>query len=243
MMKIKRQHFSSIDSTSKWAKINLNCFDPEALTIISADEQTDGYGRQNRVWVSVPNKSLQLTFVFSVSKLSSDLCNLTQVTTMSVVRVLESFGLSANIHWPNDITINGKKIAGAMCEVTSFEDQQFIILGLGVNINSNTEELSGIDKSCTSIFLEKGETVNIEEVQESIETQFLIDLTLFLEKGFPAFFSVFSEMLCQKKDKKVIVNDFNEVSEGVFHSVNSNGSINVRMPLDEIRTFWAAEIL
>jgi BirA family biotin operon repressor/biotin-[acetyl-CoA-carboxylase] ligase len=85
-----------------------------------------------------------------------------QITLMAAVAVAESLnrktGLDAKIKWPNDILIQGKKIAGILTEIsTEMDVVDFVVVGLGINVNSRREEMpSQIQDIATSIRIESG---------------------------------------------------------------------------------------
>jgi len=68
-MDVVRKHLASVDSTNTYAKAHINEFEPSALTVITADEQTAGRGRGDRVWKSSSGAlDITVTFVFPVPK-------------------------------------------------------------------------------------------------------------------------------------------------------------------------------
>jgi len=96
--------------------------------IIMAEKQTAGRGRYGRSWVSETG-GLYLSWVLPLTKPGY----LIQVASSSVIAVLRLSGLSnCQLKIPNDIIIQGKKIAGILIEQKDF----FSVLGLGVNLNN-----------------------------------------------------------------------------------------------------------
>jgi len=241
-MKTDRHNLDIIDSTNAWAKKNVSSFDPEALTVVTAKEQTASYGRFNRKWLSPPS-NLCITFCVFMPTMRSDTPNIPPVLLLSVVDILEEEELKPTIKWPNDILIGDKKLGGVLCETTPVNGQRAVIIGLGLNVNMEEKELKKIGRPATSLYVETGADHNIDDVIERLEKQFANHLETFLKEGFKPFRDRFAEFLNFKKGAKLRFNDFKNTWEGIFHSLNADNSINIELPLHEIRTFFAGEIL
>ena len=93
--------------------------------IIVADEQTAGRGRFGRSWIS-PNGGLYATVILSSDPL------LSLKAGLAIVRVLRSAGLDAGLKWPNDVLVEGCKIAGILVET----DGELALVGIGLNLMS-----------------------------------------------------------------------------------------------------------
>lgn len=242
-MRIDVHQLDTVDSTNTWARLHAREFDPHALTLVRAAEQTSGRGRFSRKWHSPKDKNLYVTFCFFTPALRPDTPNISQVLILSVVDFLDSLGVKAAIKWPNDVVVGDKKIAGILAEAMPINDQYFIIAGLGLNINMEHDELINIDRPATSLFLETGRTLEPHCVLMEIAEQFREDLQVYLSHGFMPFMKQFADNLCLKRGARLKLKDFKQVWEGVFHSLNTDGSINMELPLKEIRTFLDGEIM
>ena len=146
-MKISYYHFPTIDSTNNFAKQNILQFDPSALTVISATTQTEGRGRYKRVWVS-PEGNVCLTFVLFDDTLDPFFA--TQLASLAVDDMLHEYGVESVIKWPNDLVVKSKKIGGILTE----KSEQALIIGIGLNVSLNSQDVAALEKSATSIYLE-----------------------------------------------------------------------------------------
>lgn len=167
-MQVEKIQFETIDSTNKWAKENLTTLKPDTLHIVRADEQTAGYGRRGHKWVAPKGKNLLITFAFHFNGSPHDL---TQKICQSLVQTLGELSFSPQIKTPNDLLLNGKKIAGVICEVTG----KNAYLGLGLNVNTTKEELASIPQPTTSLFIEKGRLFDIDKIESTLVKYFLCD--------------------------------------------------------------------
>ncbi len=194
-MEVESRHFSSLDSTNNWAKLHLEEFNQDKITIITADGQTSGRGQFNRKWVSPSGKNIYVTFCFFMDADRSDLGNIPQVLAISTIQALASFGFHAKIKWPNDLILSGKKVGGILCETSPVENKRGIVLGIGLNVNMESELLDKIDQPATSLAHEKGEMVDLKTVLDALRDHFIKDVEVFLKKGFSPFQDLLDQFL------------------------------------------------
>ena len=144
MMPITVSYISSTnDIAAEYAKEAKN----DGL-VIFAEEQTAGRGRAGNVWLTGSSDSIICSLVLANEKINGELLSLT-----CAVAVAEAIDERAKIKWPNDIILNGKKIAGLLLE--SGPSKNTYILGIGINCHQKIfpEELKTI---ATSLDIETG---------------------------------------------------------------------------------------
>ena len=231
-------HFSSINSTNLWAKENLSSLDPHSLNIITADEQTEGRGQNNRIWIS-PGNNIYVTFHHCVLS-TKPIINISQVLSISICEVLNNLGVNPTIKWPNDILINNCKISGILAEILQKPHCQHLIVGAGININMS-KELETINPPATSLYNELNQMFNPSLILKSIEKNFKKHLNIFLKYGFLPLFP-----LLQKYDKlkgtSIKFNDGKNIWEGKYLSFNHNGSFSIATKNGK-KTFWSGKII
>lgn len=242
-MEIRFHHLPEIPSTNSWALENGSDLDRDQLTCVYTDHQTGGRGRGKRQWLSPANQNITASFCFFLPKLRQDVGNLSQVMALSARWLMRELDLRAQVHWPNDVQIEGNKIAGILTETTPIEGKILVVVGIGLNVNMSQEELDKIDKPSTSLLVSTGETLDRMELLQKLCIRFERDLSLFLRAGFSPFFQDYVSSMTLAKGKAVKINDFKEVWEGVFDSLNPDGSVNIQLPLNEVRSVLAGEIL
>lgn len=103
----------------------------EGLVLV-ADEQTAGRGRRGAVWISPKSENLAFSILLKPIAPKVLWHRLSLVTGLAVAEALENYVPLAEIKWPNDIKVGGKKIAGILVEA----GKDFVIIGIGININS-----------------------------------------------------------------------------------------------------------
>jgi len=106
------------------------------LSIVIADEQTQGRGRLNRRWFTPKGSALAFSLVLRPT--ASQRPHLSQTVGLAALSIAESclkLGLGPQIKWPNDILLNGKKTAGILVEsVWTGEDVDSLVIGMGINV-------------------------------------------------------------------------------------------------------------
>jgi BirA family biotin operon repressor/biotin-[acetyl-CoA-carboxylase] ligase len=108
------------------------------LSLVWADEQTQGRGRGNRRWFSPPGAALAFSVVFRPRGLEDHSLSLfSGLGALAVCDALASADLCAEIKWPNDVLLNGRKLCGVLAEAVWLgEKLESVILGIGVNVTS-----------------------------------------------------------------------------------------------------------
>jgi BirA family transcriptional regulator, biotin operon repressor / biotin---[acetyl-CoA-carboxylase] ligase len=136
MIGTPRVHHRSTDSTNERAKELALAGAPHG-TLVTADEQTAGRGRQGRVWVAPPGRSLLLSVV--LRDLGQAQAHLPLGAALAVCDACEgSAPVSCRIKWPNDVWVDGRKVAGILIEGRPQEG--WAVLGIGVNVSTEEGE-------------------------------------------------------------------------------------------------------
>ncbi|GAB4231784.1 MAG: hypothetical protein Tsb0021_10330 [Chlamydiales bacterium] len=241
-MEIIRHHFPILDSTNNCAKRNVHLFGLDELTMVTAGEQTAGRGRYSNSWVSPAHENIYVTFCFFLPKTRSDLANISQLLAVSTAKALIEHDIFLKLKWPNDLLMNEKKVGGILCETKVVREKICVICGLGLNVNMNEELFSKISQPVTSLMLEKKHPLDTEKVLKSIEREFRKNVMLFLESGFSPFLKSLKELL-GSINKTIRFHDDSKLWEGVFHSINDDGSLNLLLPSQQLKRFYAGQIV
>lgn len=173
----------SIESTNTWAlqqckaggKIPFACF---------AEQQTLGRGRRGKHWLMLPgcNVAMSLAWVFEVSFQQIQLLPLS--IALAIVKTLESLGLeNVQIKWPNDVYVNGKKIAGVLIETQAIKvapaDEKnekcramAVVIGVGLNYDmSSVSALSGVGELSDQLSDELKTLPDLTDICDEFEQQ------------------------------------------------------------------------
>lgn len=138
-----------------------------------ADEQTAGRGTKGRSWVSPAGRNIHATLV--VRPDAEQMKRLSIVTPVAVAEAVErTTGLSPRIKWPNDVEIEGRKLAGILIEGEWRADgPAWALVGVGVNVNFDpAPHAAEIERPATSLMLELGREASRETVLAALLNAF-----------------------------------------------------------------------
>ena len=123
--------YRSISSTND-RLIDLAKTGPASFTVVIADEQTGGRGRTGKKWYSPDGAGLLMSVLLPASSVPQPFAPLR--VGVAVARAIEVLadGFSTQIKWPNDVLLDGDKVAGILCELAG----EWIVTGIGVNIRT-----------------------------------------------------------------------------------------------------------
>ncbi|MCI0382629.1 MAG: biotin--[acetyl-CoA-carboxylase] ligase [Chlamydiae bacterium] len=177
-------HFKKIDSTNTWAKQNRNQLDWEGFSCIWADEQTKGKGRLGRVWLS-PKGNLYFSIFFTIPNSTaiklSILPFFSELASKSCEKLLQKYGFTPQIKKPNDLLIKEKKVAGVLTETWEEKEKIAVVIGIGLNVNTEKEFLQLIDQPATSLKEESGKEWDIKKILFEILEILQKDIVSFLD--------------------------------------------------------------
>lgn len=128
---INKVTLGCIDSTNNYAKENISALPLPSL--ITAEKQTAGRGRQGKSFYSPEKTGLYMTIVFEAPE-NCDL--LTPAAAVAVCLELEAAGANPRIKWVNDIFVGNLKICGILTECFIADGKKHIALGIGINITT-----------------------------------------------------------------------------------------------------------
>ena len=174
-MKIKSDkqkiiHLTKTNSTNEDAWEYYARFGLEQQTVIWADYQTQGRGMSGNKWSSESGKNLTFSLIIHQNMgLRDHFFLLNQIVALALYDTVEYLGVqNLQLKWPNDLYMDGKKIAGVLIENRWANEQiQASVIGVGINVNQKEFEFERAGSIYQQVRIEK----NIEEV-----------LHIFLEK-------------------------------------------------------------
>jgi len=231
-------HLSTVDSTNNFAATLISDQLCQSGTAIMADTQTLGRGQRGNNWQSEPGKNLLVSYIFKPDKLSViRMPELTWATSLSLVKTLGKFNITGHVKWPNDVLVNGKKIAGVLIEnQLSGEFISSAIIGIGLNINQS--EFG--DFNATSMFLELNAELSKERVFYDLSSSMN---DIFQEIGSSKSTKLRSdyESALFQKNSSCFYKDEHGQFEGEIVGVNESGHLLVKVA-EEIREYGLKEI-
>lgn len=150
--------YEKTDSTNVQALLKVR--EEQALPVACfAEQQTQGRGRRGKIWISPPHSSIYLSLAWRFDVPLNELGGLSLAIGVAVVRVLKAIGLDqAGLKWPNDVLVEGRKIAGILIETTqNTTAATTAIIGIGLNFRMPEAAPQLPDQPWTDVFSCLGE--------------------------------------------------------------------------------------
>jgi BirA family biotin operon repressor/biotin-[acetyl-CoA-carboxylase] ligase len=164
------KYFDSMGSTNTEA-LAWATNDAKDLSLVIADEQTAGRGRLDRKWFTPKGTALAFSLILRpTAEEKTYLTRMVGLAALAVVDTLQTRGLVAQIKWPNDVLLNGHKVAGILVEsVWSGEEVDCLVIGIGVNVlKSAAPPAELLHFPATSLEESLGPAVKREEILRDI---------------------------------------------------------------------------
>lgn len=212
-------------------------------TLILAEKQLKGRGRQGRQWDSAAYKGIWASLILKPKIHPSKASQLTYLAALALVRsIKKETGLDAAIKWPNDVLISGKKVSGILSEMRSEPDQiHYLVLGIGVNINQIEKDFpKSIQRQATSLQLELGKPVSrvhflstlLEELEDLYE-KVLVQPEQLVQQV---------KSVCQTLGKKVEITRDETSLKGKAVDLDSSGALVLLKENGEIEKVYSGEL-
>jgi len=218
----------SVDSTNAEVLRRLGCGQVPPF-IVLAERQTAGRGRRGRNWVSPFGENLYYSLALQVDGGMRQLEGLSLVVGLALLRALRIAGVvTAGLKWPNDVLVDGRKIAGILLELSGDPaDVCHVVIGIGVNVNMLAEK-GAIDQPWTSMRAELGRLVDRNEFVCELNRQLSLYLGVHEKHGFSVFRDEWQENHLWQGRHVTLATGANPV-EGVVLGVDQAGAIRLRV--------------
>lgn len=198
--------------------------------VVFAESQTKGRGRLGRKWISPSKKGLWFSILLRPELRPPEMTRLTISSATALRRAIQSqTGLRAEIKWPNDILIRGKKVAGILTELSAELDRvKYVILGIGVDVNlSHSEFPAELRKLATSLKAELGKPVSRAGLAIAILKELDRDYSAVMNGGFQALADEWEEH-CGTIGHRVKIRIGQRQVSGRAESLGEDGALQVR---------------
>lgn len=166
---LKYEVLNSVKSTNDFLKEKARCQPVENREFVLANYQEGGKGQREKKWESENGKNVLFTMVFRQGVI--DLLSFNRAISLClrdfIEEILKDFELTTEIKWPNDILVDGKKIAGVLIENSyTGKTVQHSFVGIGLNVNQQNFPL--FDRAACSLIHWKNKELGIEEVAKNL---------------------------------------------------------------------------
>ncbi len=222
-------------------------------TVYITDLQTKGRGRMGRDWHAEAKKGIALSILLKPMISPAQIMPISLLAGLCICKALEEVtDLSCQVKWPNDVVINGKKVAGVLIEMSTVGEMvQFIVLGMGINVNESRFPLE-ISPTATSLFLETGLSGSrkgiVCKVLEHFERDYFRWIEELDESGTHSANSVIPSYIeeykarCVNLGRQVTVYQRDQIYTGVAKDITPGGELLLVLPNGEERVVLSGEV-
>ena len=198
--------------------------------VVFAESQTKGRGRLGRKWMSPLRKGLWFSVLLRPRLHPQAVTQLTIASATALVRAIHSqTGLAAEIKWPNDIVIRGRKVAGILTEMNAELDTvKYVILGIGVDVNLTASEFPpDLRKLATSLRIETGEMLGRATLASEILRELDGDYARVCSGQFEFVADEWEER-CNTIGRAVVIQMGDRRIQGRGESLDADGALLLR---------------
>jgi BirA family transcriptional regulator, biotin operon repressor / biotin---[acetyl-CoA-carboxylase] ligase len=198
--------------------------------VVFAEAQSKGRGRLGRSWLSARGKGLWFSLLLRPPLPPQSATQITVASATAMARALrQAAGLRVEIKWPNDILINDRKVCGILTEMTAELDKiNFIVLGIGVNVNFNASDFPpDLRKTATSLLIETGRPTRRSELAATILRELDADYAQVRASRFETVADEW-EANCTTIGREVEITCGNRAVQGRAESLDPEGALLVR---------------
>ncbi len=159
---------------------------------VLADVQTGGKGRLGRQWFTPADTGLCCSVILRPQLPFVEFPRITLTAGLALCKAIEELTASDNfgLKWPNDLYCEGKKCGGILVESSSPTmegDDSFVVVGIGLNVNSRLDDFStDLQQTVTSLLIQTAKSYPVQELFVQIRNSLLTHLTIHEEHGFHA---------------------------------------------------------
>jgi BirA family biotin operon repressor/biotin-[acetyl-CoA-carboxylase] ligase len=220
-------YFKETDSTNTRAKELAAQGAPEGTLVVS-EAQREGRGRKGRDWFSPPASGIYISLILRPTVPPSEAPKITLLTAVVTAETLLSLTqLRVRIKWPNDILVNGKKIAGILTEMSTDMDAiDYVVVGLGLNVDTPRFP-NDIREKATSIFMETGTHFSRVRLIKSYLKWYEQYYQIFKGIGFDPILKRWKE-LADIIGKRIVVEMIDQTLTGEVQDIDSDGFLVLR---------------
>ncbi len=235
-------YYEVIDSTNNEAK-RLAETGAGNGTLLVTDLQEHGKGRRGRVWSTPPRTAVMMSILLRPDLPPDKVSSVTLVMGMAVAAACGSYcGVKAEIKWPNDVVVEGRKICGILTEMSSeIGAINYLVCGAGINANI-TEFPEELRDKADSLCRITGHPIDRAGLIAECMKQFEYYYEKYLRTGDVSLFLEEYNGLLAGKDGRVRVLEPGNEHDGIARGINEKGELLVELSDGTVEQVYAGEV-
>ncbi len=232
--------YPTVDSTNLQAKLAAENGAAEG-TLVVADMQTTGRGRLGRSWSSPSGKNVYFTLILRPEFMPDKASMLTLVMALAASEgIRETCGLRAEIKWPNDLVLDGRKVCGMLTEMSVEREYiHYVVIGVGINVELQ-EFPAGM--TATSLRAEGSGKVSRSALVANVMKAFEKYYERFLKRLDLSDLQTEYNRLLINRDREVRVLDPKGEFGGISRGINRAGELLVERQDGVVTAVYAGEV-
>jgi BirA family biotin operon repressor/biotin-[acetyl-CoA-carboxylase] ligase len=244
------RHLDQVDSTNalmlEWAAASEPNRAPHR-SLVTAEWQAQGRGRRGRDWHAGLGSGLMFSFLWRSGRPAAQLSGLSLAVGVALVKCLRDIGLAqAQVKWPNDIQVDGAKLAGVLIELATDKYASDVlgpstaVIGIGINVQGGEDLTRQVGRAVTDLHAHLGwvdRTTLLLRLIASLDA----DLARFERDGFAAFHTDWLACHAHQYQPVCITNSQGEVISGLALGVDAQGALLLETSAG-VRTFHSGEV-
>lgn len=209
-------------------------------SLIVANEQTNGRGKDDRIWQSAKSNNIYASLSLETKNANINYSNYTFLTSLAVIKTvikLTDNYKHLNCKWPNDVLINNKKFCGILLERDIHNNT--LIIGFGVNMDYHPDIIDRVAFEPTDLQTEGFNIDRKQFINDFVEIFSLLDEEL-QNNGFK---NIRNEWLClaYNFEKEITVKIKDKEFKGIFKDLDMDGTL-ILDTKDELKKIVSADI-
>lgn len=196
----------------------------QAPTLLVALEQTAGRGRAGRNWLSAPGKSLTFSLAWKFATPVHALVGLPLTVGIAIADALAMFDVPVRLKWPNDVLVDGRKLAGILIETAAQgRDASWAVIGIGINLALDDATAARIGQPVAN--LPQLEAIDQERLLAALASHLCEAMMQFAQHGLQPFVERWNALHAHAGQAVTIVDQGRIAHEGVAAGIDWIGRL------------------
>jgi BirA family biotin operon repressor/biotin-[acetyl-CoA-carboxylase] ligase len=235
-------YMKSVDSTNSLAMM-LAAQGADHGTVVTADRQTAGRGRQGRQWHSPAGTNLYMSLILRPPVSPAEASQIPVLSVIASIRALRRTcpDLELGVKWPNDVYCRGRKVSGTLCEMKAEMDRvEHVVVGTGVNVNTGPPD-PDMPVTATSLLIESGSEQSRVQLAAGFLEEFEAVYDRWMSETSLAGFQREWEASSLLLGRKIDVRTASRTISGECMGIADNGALRLRMTDGSFRLVYAGD--
>lgn len=223
--KVLRKVVFETESTNSDVKQHI-AQDGALPVLVTAERQLNGKGRRGRQWASGVAKNVTMSFAWRFEGGPSVIEGLSLAVGVAVARTIKKLGIpNPGLKWPNDVQIDGQKVCGILLEMVIDEDACHVIIGIGLNVEMDSEFMAAVDQPWTDLATRLGKVPSRNQIVAELTNELVAVCECFEEghgmKHYQAIWQAHDVLFNQP----VTVSSVSQQRIGVARGIDESGAL------------------